>query len=190
MRQEADAIPPWNSAGVVPAHNLAAPTSRDRSPYAVSLFDIVTHFGNTEARRYLLQKWLDFRAALYQVDIQEGFQWIDGSFVENIEQVSGRPPNDIDVVTFFYIPDGYTGAALYQRSPRLFDSEFVKDRYAIDAYFVQLNHARAEEIIEQSIYWYSIWSHTRTGQWKGYLQVDLSPSHDATARVKLETGRQ
>ena len=60
----------------------------------------------------------------------------------------------------------------------------------MDAYFVQLNHARAEEIIEQSIYWYSIWSHTRTGQWKGYLQVDLSPSHDAAARVKVETGRQ
>ncbi len=103
------------------------------------------------ARRYLLQKWLDFRATLYQAGIQEGFQWIDGSFVENIEQVSGRPPNDIDVVTFFYVPDGYTGAALYQRNPRLFDSEFVKDRCAMDAYFVQLNHARTEEIIEQSI---------------------------------------
>ena len=90
----------------------------------------------------------------------------------------------------FYVPDGYTGAALYQRNPRLFDSEFVKDRYAMDAYFVQLNHARTEEIIEQSIYWYSIWSHTRTGQWKGCLQVDLSPGHDAAARVKLETGRQ
>ena len=58
------------------------------------------------------------------------------------------------------------------------------------AAFVQLNHARTEEVIERSIYWYSIWSHTRPGQWKGYLQVDLSPSHDAVARVKLETGRQ
>ena len=188
MRRKADVIPAWNPDGIIPAHDQLDPTSHARSPYTVSLLDVMTRFGNTEARRDLLQRWLDFRAALHRLGITRGFQWIDGSFVENIEQTHNRPPNDIDLVTFLYIPAGYTGAELLQRYPGLFNPEFVKDRYAMDAYFVQLNQIPVEKIIAQALYWYSLWSHTRTGRWKGYLQVELAPDHDAAAHVKLETG--
>ena len=190
MRRETDVIPAWNPAGVIPAHDQANPTSHARSPYAASLLDVITRFGNTKARRNLLQKWLDFRAVLYQVGFTRGFQWIDGSFVENTERIRKRPPNDIDLVTFFYVPDGYNGPVLLQRYPGLFNPEFVKYHYAMDAYFVELNQIRLEESIEQALYWYSLWSHTRTERWKGYLQVDLTPDHDAAARAKLEADAQ
>lgn len=36
-----------------------------------------------------------------------------------------------------------------------------------------------------SAYWYSLWSHRRNGQWKGYLQIDLLPTDDATASAEL-----
>lgn len=97
---------------------------------------------------------------------------------------------DIDLVTFFYIPDGYNGPTLLQRYPGLFNPEFVKYHYAMDAYFVELNQIRIEESIEQALYWYSLWSHTRTERWKGYVQVDLTPDHDAAARAKLEADAQ
>ncbi|WP_414651656.1 DUF6932 family protein [Hafnia paralvei] len=32
--------------------------------------------------------------------LAEGFQWVDGSFTENIELIERRTPNDVDVVTF------------------------------------------------------------------------------------------
>ena len=188
MRRKADVIPAWDPDGIIPAHDPIDPTSHARSPYTVSLLDVMTRFGNTEARRDLLQKWLDFRAALHRLGITRGFQWIDGSFVENIEQTRNRPPNDIDLVTFLYIPAGYTGSDLLQRYPRLFNPGLVKEHYAMDAYCVQLNQIPTEKIVAQSLYWYSLWSHTRTGRWKGYLQVELAPDHDAAAHVKLETG--
>lgn len=72
--------------------------------------------------------------------------------MENIEQIHKRPPNDIDLVTFFYIPDGYNGPVLLQRYPGLFNPEFVKYHYAMDAYFVELNQSRIEESIEQALY--------------------------------------
>ena len=164
MNMYAGRVPDWDTDGMIPPMDPRDPTSLNRSPYKTTLVDDAARFGGSEARRRLLSGLLDFRAALHGAGLVRGFQWIDGSFVENSEQISGRPPKDIDVVTFFYVPDGYTGAALYQRGSRLFDSAFVKDHYAMDAYFVQLNHARTEEVIEQAIYWYSIWSHTRTGQ--------------------------
>ena len=43
-------------------------------------------------------------------------------------------------------------------------------------------------IIESSTYWYSLWSHTRDGQWKGYLQVELANVEDETARTEIGKG--
>ncbi|WP_426763559.1 DUF6932 family protein [Hafnia paralvei] len=32
--------------------------------------------------------------------LAEGFQWVDGSFTENVELIERRTPNDVDVVIF------------------------------------------------------------------------------------------
>ena len=39
----------------------------------------------------------------------------------------------------------------------------------------------ANELVERSAYWYSMWSHRRNQAWKGYLEVDLNPAHDQQA---------
>ena len=181
-----DSIPAWDRDGLLPANDLDNPTSKIRSPYTVSLFDLAERFGNTEPRRRLLRGLLDFRAELHEAGLTQGFQWINGSFLEDVESRNARPPNDIDLVTFFYIPDGYTGQRLLEDFPSLSDRAALKNRYAVDSYYAQLNQVTSEEIIDSAKYWYSLWSHTRDGNWKGYLQIDLADADDKQARLQLD----
>ena len=175
-------IPEWDISGVLPASDEGDPTS----PYLASLSDVVTRFGDTGERRRLLRGLLDFRAELHNAGLVRGFQWIDGSFVENIEDIEGRSPRDIDVVTFLYVPNPYTQESLVQAFPSLFDHDGVKEVYEIDSYFVPLNQVSSETIVSRSVYWNSLWSHNRNNAWKGYLQVDLAHHEDAQARNELE----
>ena len=185
MRAKTVAIPTWDPQGVIPPISSADPTSHQRSPYRVSLVDFVLRFGNTATRWDILSGFLYFRCALRKTGFVEGFQWIDGSFLENIETIESRDPNDIDVVTCFHLPEGKTQQTLQQDAPRLFDPSVTKNDYRVHAYYVQLNSDIPESVIDQTTYWYSLWSHTRNGRWKGYVQIDLFPADDQTARANL-----
>ena len=186
MTVGADAFPSWDSTGIIPPNNPDAPTGTARSPYVVSLLELTARLGSTEPRYFLLRGLLDFRAELHSAGLTQGFQWIDGSFVENVKETADRPPNDIDVVTFFHIPNGHTQESLFQGFPDLFITGQAKALYGIDAYYVPLDQASMEIIIERTAYWHSLWSHTRDGLWKGYLQVDLYHADDEVARADLE----
>ena len=185
MTRDTVTIPAWNAQGILPPIDPDAPTSGNRSPYRVSLVDFVLRFGNTESRRRILDGLLGFRSALQTMGLISGFQWIDGSFLENIEVLEERDPRDVDVVTFFRMPDGMNQESLLQASPQLFDQRAAKERYCVDAYFVQLNAGAPESLVDQSIYWTSVWSHRRSGQWKGYVHLDLAPGDDKAARSNL-----
>ena len=186
MTSGLNTIPDWNYEGVLSARKGDDPVAGIRSPYAVSLVDLVERFGSTPQRRLLLQGLLDFRAELHEAGLVQGFQWVNGSFMENVEQNDNRPPNDIDLVTFFHVPQGYTNETLAQAFPYIFGSVDLKEKFSVDAYFVALDQTTQESIIESSIYWYSLWSHTRGGIWKGYLQIDLNNSDDQQARLLLD----
>ena len=186
MSTDTVAIPGWSPQGTLPPSISATPTTTNPSPYCVSLVDFVLRFGNTEPRQKIVIGFLNFRAALQATGLVNGFQWIDGSFLENIEMLDSRDPHDIDVVTFFHMPDGENQQTLLQTSPRLFNSEATKEDYLVDAYFVQLNTDIPELLVAQSTYWNSLWSHRRNGQWKGYLQVDLSSTRDQVAKANLD----
>lgn len=186
MTFDANIFPGWDATGIIPPNSPDASVGTARSPYATSLPELATKLGDTEPRRILLEGLLNFRATLHTAGLLQGFQWIDGSFVENVEEMAGRPPNDIDVVTFFHIPDGHTQESLFRGFPDLFTTGQVKAHYGIDAYFVLLNQTSVESIIRRATYWHSLWSHTRDGLWKGYLQVDLDDADDAAARANLE----
>lgn len=179
------AIPDWNSKGVLPPIDPIDPRSAERSPYAVSLIDFVLRFGTSLARLSILDGLLSFRSALHNAGLIQGFQWADGSFLENIELLESRPPNDIDVVTFYHIPNNHTQTTLLQAFPRLFNRIYTKQDYHVDAYFVGLNSGAPESLISRSAYWYSLWSHRRNEQWKGYLHIELSQTHDDAARENL-----
>lgn len=185
-------IPDWNAERVLPPIRPAATgSSPDRSPYVVDLPSLVDRFGTSLDRKRILNGMLSFRAALHGAGIQSGFQWLDGSFLEHVEVLEGRPPRDIDVVTFFELPAGRTQAALSQQFPALFDPTATKNSYHVDAYFVQLGQPTGQPQVKTVAYWYSMWSHRRSGLWKGFVQVSLDPAQDAAAQALLtDAGRQ
>lgn len=112
----------------------------------------------------------------------KGFQWVNGSFVENITQLENREPRDIDVVTFYHIPHGHTQESILAEHPDLFNHQFNKDRYHMDAYFVELNIESTFYLSKTIAFWHSLWSHIRAGSRKGYLAVDLASNEDMVAR--------
>ena len=117
--------------------------------------------------------------------LTRGFQWINGSFLENVEDNENRDPEDIDVVTFFHLPNGYTEESLYEAHQPVFDPNHIKSKYEVDAHYIQLDTDHMDYIIRSSTFWYSLWSHTQDGRWKGYLQIDLANNEDETARTEI-----
>jgi hypothetical protein len=158
-------IPDWNHQGLLPPNDAVDPTSAERSPYTVSLTDFVLHFGTTKERQTILQGLLGFRAVLHAAGLNNGFQWVDGSFLENIEKIENRAPADMDVVTFFHLPPRQTQQSFASAHPDLFNHADAKTRFHVDAYFVPMDDNPPACLVERSAYWYSLWSHRRNGQW-------------------------
>jgi hypothetical protein len=180
------AIPAWTADGVLPPINASHPVSPDRSPYVVSLSDYVLRFGGTSERRTVIHGFLRYPAALHAVGLVSGFQWIDGSFLEHVEVIEARAPNDVDVVTFYRLPGGASQEQVALRAGALFDHGAVKDAFHVDGYLAHLG-MDPERLTRQSAYWYSVWSHRRNQLWKGFVQVDLAPAEDATATATLKS---
>ena len=99
---------------------------------------------------------------------------------------ANRRPNDIDLVTFFHMPPGATSESLWKSNQELFTPQIVKAKHQTDAYFALLNPLAPDDIVRQTIYWYSLWSHDRNGLWKGFVEVDLAGTEDHQARLALE----
>lgn len=174
-------IPDWNFAGVVPAVRPGETgVSLDRSPYNVSMLAFAEKYCLTDARANILRGLLEYRSELYGIGIVDGFQWLNGSFCEHVEVNEGRSPRDIDVVSFVRFADGFDPSVVATR-PDLFDKSAAKDKYQVDAHFMQLGRQLAEFDTKYISYWYSMWSHTRAGIWKGFFQVALDPAEDGEA---------
>ena len=176
------AIPGWNSQGLLPPVDVnSQPMSEARSPYPVSLKDVVTRFATSQERNRILDGLLSYRAALHALGLVEGFQWLDGSFTEDVETLQQRAPNDIDVVSFVRTPKGFCPdpAAI-----RALSSPASKASFKVDAFFVEMN-LPPDQLAAWSVYWYSLWAHRRNHVWKGFLQVDLAPVEDAAALACL-----
>lgn len=140
------------------------------------------HFNTTPERVKIMEGFLKYRAALHGLGLVRGFQWLDGSMLENIEILEQRVPKDVDVVTFYHLPAGKTQTDIMTAGMPLLVN--TKDQYKVDAYMVELG-SPAETLVERSRYWYSMWSHRRNGLWKGYIEVDLDPAGDEAAKKNL-----
>lgn len=179
-------IPPHGLGGVLPPFQGNEPGVENAlAPYRVQVCEVVERFATSAERRAILSGWLRHRALLARLGFTDGFQWIDGSFVD----VMSREPRDIDVVTFFVRPAGVTTSTIRELATRytdVFQRDDTKAAYKVDPLFVDLSAARPDDLVRRAAYWYGLFSHQRdTFTWRGILQVSLDVSGDADAAARL-----
>lgn len=187
-------IPDFDHNGVLPPHvgNHAGDRGR-MSPYPCTSVELSARLAATDARRQILAGLLELRGVLRQLGVTSGFQWLDGSFVEDAENTRGRAPNDIDVVTFALLPPALPLAlppALAALVPVLTDRDATKARFHVDHILVPLRAAQfsdASRLVDDARYWYGLFSHRRNDDvWKGMLQLPLdTEAEDAIASASL-----
>lgn len=170
---------------ILPPHLGDPRRFMDLSPFACSVAELCGRFATSPRRKDILQGFFNLRAELLALGIR-GFQWLDGSFMEDIEAQERRDPQDMDVVTFIDSPpDPAVIQAMIAPKPELWDPLRSKAVYFVDHYLVSLG-ALPTRVVAQTRYWYALFSHRRDGQWKGMLEVDLQDkSADDAARMAL-----
>jgi hypothetical protein len=187
FRCEIGVIPPFNLSNVLPPYTGTKPTERAScSPYRIKTSELVSRFATSSDRIRLLNGLLDLRQALRGVGIVSGEQWIDGSFVENVEVIRGRAPGDVDVVTFAARPvlDDVRWRQTINANLDIFDSKRAKSKFGCDHYFLD-TLKRPELLIADTTYFYGLFSHQRASAlWKGMLALPIV-SDDELARAML-----
>ncbi|HQU45724.1 MAG TPA: hypothetical protein PK867_23120 [Pirellulales bacterium] len=175
-------IPPSdNILNVLPPH-LGDPTDPAHlSPYPCTMVELCVRFATSAKRRQILHGLLELRKEFFDLGIQ-GFQWLDGSILEDIEMHEGRDPGDIDVVTYVANPlnPRDVNDLIVARKPVLFDQNHIKANFSVDHFLVPLGSA-PPALVYLSRYWYSLFSHRRDRVWKGMLAVELVDRSDDTA---------
>jgi hypothetical protein len=186
-------IPGFNSQGLLPPF-LGPENSPARSPYHATITEFVEHFATSLHRVKLIGGLLGYRAMLAGLGYVNGLQFLDGSFVEQVEVRESRPPGDIDVFSYLVRPDKYrqdptlwASGGLDEWQREIVDAAKNKSRFHLDTYGLADDNFDINVIIDQTIYWYSLFSHRRTTfEWKGFVRVPLSPQDDAAATQKLK----
>lgn len=174
-------VPAFDHNSVLPPHlgNPAIPAHL--SPYPATTVELCQTLGTTPERRVILERFLQFRAQLTAAGLVNGFQWIDGSFVEDIEATANRPPNDLDVVTVYWGYDIAFQQQVFAAFPEVANPILSKANFSVDHYVVDASFS-PPFTVEWTRYWISLFSHNRVSVWKGMVRVNLNtPGDDATA---------
>lgn len=174
-------IPNFDHNNVLPPH-LGNPTiGAHLSPYTCTSLEFCQHFATSTERIAILSSFISFRLRMNVHGIVEGFQWIDGSFTENVELALGRPPNDIDVVTFFRNLTPVQGLDIQTNFIEFISPALSKANYKLDHYPVDFGYDPVVTV-EQTRYWLQLFSHNRDSVWKGMLRLELhTPDEDQSA---------
>lgn len=174
-------IPDFNHNHVLPPH-LGNPTEYSHlSPYSCTIMELCLKFSTSANRIEILKKFIQFRQRLHSMDILYGFQWLDGSFLENIELSEGRPPRDLDLVTFFGGVSKSDLSIIQASFPEFSDPILSKANYFLDHYAVDYSF-KPDATVELTRYWIQLFSHNRLGVWKGILKLPLNtPIEDKAA---------
>lgn len=190
--RRATLIPPMTQSGVLPPFISGFPADGPASsaPYETTASEIAAHFCTSAQRVKLFKGLLGLRGELLALGINTGFQWIDGSFCENVEAIRGRPPGDIDVVTLLQRPavvnNDADWIAFCRSNQRVFNRNSTKVVFGCDAFYIDAGFP-ALLVAEQVTYWFGLFTHQRvTNMWKGILQLPLA-SDDAAAAAYVNT---
>ncbi len=178
-------IPSFDHNLVLPPH-LGNPTQpSELSPYPCTTLELCQQLGSTPERRRILKLFLDFRQRLVSEGLTAGFQWLDGSFVEDVETREGRPPKDLDVATVYWGYDIPFQQQLMTNFPEFANPMLAKPNYSLDHYPFDASYS-PEATVELARYWISLFSHNRLAVWKGMLRVELdTAADDSAARAEL-----
>jgi hypothetical protein len=106
------------------------------SPYACTLLETAAVFCKSKERVRIFKGLLEYRKELGRLGFSMGFQWLSGSYLEDIEAMEGRAPRDIDIVTFCMRPATWVTPADEQAAlaanPDVFQPPRAKVRYYCD----------------------------------------------------------
>ena len=176
-------IPPFDSNLVLPPH-LGDPRRSDQlSPYPCTTVELCQRFSGSPERRAILNGFLLFRQRLAALGVH-GFQWLDGSFLEDIETLESRHPGDIDVVTF-YVPTSLNfNTTVVSAFPEFVDNDMSKRNFKVDHFAVDIGF-NGFLTVEFARFWTGLFSHRRNAVWKGMLRVELNTAADDTAAASL-----
>ena len=171
---------------ILPPHLGDPRNPEELSPYPCTMSELCLRFNTSPARRDILEGFIKLRAELFALGIV-GFQWLGGSFVEDIETQEKRAPKDIDVVTIAVVP-GPRAIGKFIRSRRdLFNPVQSKMIYHVDHYLISLG-SRGSIVLAEAKYWYALFSHRRDDRWKGMLLTPLKEkSEDDAALISMGT---
>lgn len=182
-------IPDFDHNMVLPPHRGDPTQPKDVSPYPCSTLELCKRFATTPERITILQGLLSFRAQLHTHGLHQGYQWLDGSFMEDVETRENRAPRDLDVLTIYWGYDPSFQQAFVAGFPDFVDrsackANFKLDHFAVDAGFspiVTVEHIR---------YWIQLFTHNRDGVWKGMVQIKLDTSNEDGDAVNYLKGLQ
>ncbi|WFB67092.1 hypothetical protein [Chryseobacterium sp. WX] len=180
-------IPDFDHNNVLPPHlgNPADPSHV--SPYECTSIEFCLQFSTSPSRIILLKNFIQFRSKIREMGLNYGYQWLDGSFLEDIEKSENRSPNDIDVVTFFGGASMDLLENVNSEFPEFFNPKLSKSVYKMDHYAVQVDY-NPFFTVESARYWIQLFTHKRNGVWKGMVKIPLnSVNEDEEALNYLNT---
>lgn len=177
-------IPTFDHNHVLPPH-IGNPTQlTDVSPYECTIMEFCQHFATSPKRISLLKSFITFRLKMLSFGIVYGFQWIDGSFTENIEESQKRAPNDIDVVTFYKGLSSDQENSIVNSFQEFGNPLLSKSNYNLDHYPVDYGYS-PELTVEVTRYWIQLFCHNRDRVWKGMIKINL-PQDNTEEQAALD----
>lgn len=175
-------IPHFAPNGALPPFIDGNPTNpAKRSPFEADIHLLVERFCTSKHRATLLKGLNTYRKHLFEGGFVDGYQWIDGSFVEDVENTRGRPPSDIDVVTLFNRPLKFQNdpSAWYSAYAsvlhlKFFETRNMKPVYKCDTFCIDLDAGHAS-LVRDTMYWGGLFTDIRgSTEKKGIVSIPLA----------------
>lgn len=166
-------IPSYDHNGVIPPY-LGNPAhgSNQVSPYPTTSLELCHRFAISPQRIIILKKFFAFREEMRKCGIS-GFQYLDGSFLEDIENSSrNRPPSDLDLLTFYLPVTSAQETNIMTNFIEFVDRVQCKTNYSLDHLMVNLG-SHPVNIVEFTRYYVQLFTHNRSNVWKGMLKLDV-----------------
>ena len=178
-------IPDFDHNQVLPPHAGDPTVIGHLSPYQCNTVELAERFGFSNERRAILLGFLTFRERVRAAGITTGFQWLDGSFLEDVEAREARSPRDLDVVTVYWGYDRAFQQAVIANFPAFASSAISKADFQIDHFPFDAGE-HPQFTLELTRYWIQLFCHNRDAVWKGMLKIDLdTEDSDTQARRVL-----